>query len=279
MRRAARVAALSDELTHLRIRGLDQLERRTPGRPPTATPQLTRLARRHARRRRSPRIPLIRRLLTDALADWSAEGATAEAPLVRGQIFDPEGRTPGPAGPGDLLSQVRLASGYKDKPDDFRAYNHTVTAAFASHLLQFVQREQLRRARPLAAALAGTLGLLVLLGGSGVLGSRQPTGAAPFRFDALGGGSSVIRVFPGVRDTPTDLIANGTFYGGQTAPAVCRTRGRLVTSDPSVAEQFRESDVWLQVLAQPGMRSFARLIYGRIDSAALAALPPCRNVP
>jgi hypothetical protein len=89
--------------------------------------------------------------------------------------------------------------------------------------------------------------------------SSGPTAGVPFRFDDLGGGSSVIRVFRGVKDTPADRVPNGTFFNGQTTTALCKTRGRRVTSDPSVGERPRASDVSLQVMAQPGKRSFVPL--------------------
>ena len=110
-------------------------------------------------------------------------------------------------------------------------------------------------------------------GGSG--GASQPS--ATFTFDALGGGSSIIRVFPGVGDAPEDKVHNGTFNDGDTAPAVCKTTGRLVVSDTSVGERERESDVWIRVIGSPGVTQYAPLTYGSIPDDDLEELPSCSD--
>ena len=100
-----------------------------------------------------------------------------------------------------------------------------------------------------------------------------------FRFDALGGGSPYIRVFPGVQDTPADLVPNGGYNHGDVVPALCRTTGRLVTSDPSVGERPRESDIWVRIAGSPGQVQYARLTYGDMTPENLAALPDCGYAP
>jgi hypothetical protein len=96
-----------------------------------------------------------------------------------------------------------------------------------------------------------------------------------FRFNDLGGGSSIIQVFPGVEDTPADKLPNGTFNSGDTVHAVCQKSGRSVRSVPSAGEQERESDVWVQIIGSPGQTQYAPLTYGDMTPEALAALPVC----
>lgn len=98
------------------------------------------------------------------------------------------------------------------------------------------------------------------------------------RFDALGGGSSIIRVFPGVKDTSQDKLANGTFADGQTAPAVCKTSGRRVNSDPSVGERKRSSGEWVRVVGTPGETQYATLTYADVSRQGLAKLKQCQDV-
>lgn len=117
---------------------------------------------------------------------------------------------------------------------------------------------------------------------SGGCAARKPAPASSgpvITFDALCGGSNYIRVFPGVQDVPADKVQNGTYQDGQTASAVCKTKGRTVSSDPSVGELPRTSDDWVQVVAQPGAKSYATLTYGEMDPTVLAQLPPCSSVP
>ena len=74
-------------------------------------------------------------------------------------------------------------------------------------------------------------------------------------------------------------MPNGTFFSRQTTTAVCKGTGRTVNADPSAGERPTQSDVWLQVHAQPGKTSDAPLTYGRVEPAAFEALPQCRNIP
>ena len=131
---------------------------------------------------------------------------------------------------------------------------------------------------------AGALTLLAMslaLGGCG--NSSNTAGASPTRtpqgqesqftptpnqsgatitFDALGGGSNVIKVYPGVGDTPQDKVYDGTYMSGQTAPIVCETTGRTVTSDPSVGEQYRQSNEWYKIQTPPGQQpEYATAVY------------------
>ncbi|WP_456888381.1 hypothetical protein [Geodermatophilus sp. SYSU D00700] len=110
--------------------------------------------------------------------------------------------------------------------------------------------------------------------------SSTPTSSASpsqavLRFDSLGGGSQYISVYPGVEDRPEDKISNGSFEHDQTAPALCRTTGRLVVSDTNAGEESRESDIWIRIEGSPNVVQYASLTYGEIEDGALEGLPQC----
>ena len=118
-------------------------------------------------------------------------------------------------------------------------------------------------------------------------GGSPPTGTAAtsplnadvgrpvFRFDALGGGSQVIRVYPGVGESLADRTHNGTYFSGDVVLAICKTRGRTVRSHPEVGERPRESDIWICIDGSPGMTQYATLTYGDMTRGDLEALPSC----
>ncbi len=301
------IAALGEELAHARNRGLDDLDLQRGGKA-IATPILERLARTYCDdlRPATARGPLISLLLTDALRAWESAGHRYEAGLVRRLFFAPEGTEAAETRPGRLMDAARKATGRS--PADFEKHRRAVFRLFAQYLIEFVELGA-RAATPSSSPAPAPstppprskrwpiiTGVAVLACGAVaavVFGLReddsgqQAAGAAAssaeaspaaeasatFRFDALGGGSAYIRVFPGVG--VNDLVHNGTFMHGQTAPAVCQTRGRLVKSDPSVGERPRESNVWVQVIGSPGLTQFAPLTYGDVEPEALAALPQC----
>jgi hypothetical protein len=97
-------------------------------------------------------------------------------------------------------------------------------------------------------------------------------------FDDLGGGSDIIKVFPGTKDTSPDKTANGTFSSGDVVAVKCKTIGRTVTSNPAFGERARQSDVWLEIVGAPGPRQFAPLTYAAISAQTLAALPGCTSL-
>ena len=85
---------------------------------------------------------------------------------------------------------------------------------------------------------------------------------ATITFDALGSDSNVIEVYPGVGNTPQDKTYNGTYYSGETVPIVCETKGRTVTSNPAVGEQYRQSDEWYKLQTPPGTQpEYATAVY------------------
>jgi len=104
---------------------------------------------------------------------------------------------------------------------------------------------------------------------------RSSTNTPTLTFDALGGGPSIIKVYPGVGDTAADKTFNGTFNSGDTVPAECKTTGRMVHSDPSVGELDRQSDQWIRIQGTPGETQFATAVYVQNPAALLAKLATC----
>jgi hypothetical protein len=94
-------------------------------------------------------------------------------------------------------------------------------------------------------------------------------------FDDLNGGSSIIRVYPGVTKSKTDMLANGTYNDGDTVPAECKTEGRSVHSDPSVGETNRTSSEWIRIHGTPGETQYATAVYVENPQAVLKQLPDC----
>jgi hypothetical protein len=298
-------AALVDELTDARRRGLHRLDLDTRQYKPVQVPNLERLARTYADDQTSARIALIRELLDEALADWDHQRHHDEAQFVRDLFFGRESEPQANLQPKVLLDRVKTERGLDD--DAFDEQRRAVFRLFARFLIGFVaaqqpaaavedpkEQETQRRGGWVPWALAGGLAIALIAvlvtwlvtrpaeedGGTPASGSSTSSlepgqGSAVFTFDALGGRSQYINVYPGVEDTPEDRVANGTFQHDQATTALCQTTGRLVRSDTSVGEEPRESDVWLQVLAQPGKTSYAPLTYGRIEQEALEALPQC----
>ena len=98
------------------------------------------------------------------------------------------------------------------------------------------------------------LATVVALGTAACSSSSQSTPKAAthktspeLTFDALGGGSNVIKVYPGPLDNPTDETYSGTFLSGQMKVPICEAIGRTVTSDTAVGESYRQSDKWYEV--------------------------------
>lgn len=305
---------LGEELARARERGLADLDLPLGSRrQPIRTPLLDWLAASYAKDWDLARSACIGRLLWEALSVWAAAGHQAEARLVRRLFFAPKQAAPEERRPGALLRAALEDSGRSRW--SFEKQRRAVLRDFAGFLVGFVTHQPVLPtplaavAPPTANAVARrpavvvdrlrqhpwrlvdsafvavALVLTVIMvlhaaGGAGKGDGSRPTPAAvaaqaTFRFNDLGGGSTVINVYRGVSDNPADKLANGTFSSGQTTTALCQTTGRTVRSDPSVGEQLRQSDRWVRVLAQPGQVSYASLTYGDIDGDALAALPDC----
>jgi hypothetical protein len=280
--RATLVAALALEMAWARVRGLDRLERAPGAQHPIATPQLERLARAYSGDYQAGRIQLIRQLLDAALTAWARNASDADASFLRGLYFAADGSTPGELSTDGLLAAVQTASGRSDH--SFVKHRQDVMRRFAAYLIDFVSHRRgapspaVPEAPPHSAVVAAaeraaligpwrwsladlafmvaTVALTVVM----VVNPAGPAGhgaGAPFRFDALGGGSSIVNVYPGVQDTAADRQPNGTFASGQTTTAVCKTTGRTVRSDPNVGERPRESDIWIRVVGTPGLKQDA----------------------
>jgi hypothetical protein len=98
-------------------------------------------------------------------------------------------------------------------------------------------------------------------------------------FDSLGGGSSVIKVYPGVTESTRDTEHNGTYYDGNKVFAECKVTegGRMMHSDtsPSVHEKDRSSDDWIRIQGTPGEIQYATAVYAENPDQLLAQLPEC----
>lgn len=276
------MAALAEELTRVRRRGLDGIDLDTKSRPRVPAPLLEALARQYCRDRATGRIVLIRRLLDEALTAWAAAGHRNDARFVRRLFFALADGTPGKQTAGQLLQNVRDELELEDKRvDELRRTNFE---AFAAFLIDFVEQRSPQRRWLLvglgvggAAVVTGSVLAVIHIvsGGS----PAAPTLTAQFRFDGLGGGSQTIDVYAGVHDSPADHQVLGEFRNGENTLADCQARGRRVTSNPAVGERPRTSDIWLEVHLPDGRPAYATLTYGAIDQAALARLPQCTNVP
>lgn len=94
-------------------------------------------------------------------------------------------------------------------------------------------------------------------------------------FDDLHGGSPIVKVYPGPKDTPADREYNGTFNDGDVVAAECKTEGRLVSSVTSVGEAPRSSSDWVRIQGTPGMTQFATAVYIENPDQVLGQLPQC----
>lgn len=103
----------------------------------------------------------------------------------------------------------------------------------------------------------------------------QPAKESALTFDDLGGGSSIIEVYPGVGNTPEDRAFNGTYNDGDTVGAECKEEGREVHSHPEAGEEDRNSDEWIRITGTPGNEQFATAVYIEHPTKVLSELPPC----
>jgi len=100
----------------------------------------------------------------------------------------------------------------------------------------------------------------------------QP-GEITLTFDDLGGGSSIIKVYPGVGNTSADKRYNGTYNDGDTVSAECKTEGRTVNSNPNLGEEKRSSAEWIK-LTTP-VAEYATAVYVENPDKLLGQLPEC----
>ncbi len=162
------------------------------------------------------------------------------------------------------------------KLEDYMNFLETITSKESSSLRRLGR----------VIFLAGVLSLT----GCGITDEKATITAAPTQlplpsdsteylkivFDALEGpGSSIIQVYPGVGDVASDKVANGTFNDGDLVEAICKTRGRVVSSSESRGEEKRVSDEWVKIVGTPGLEQFATSVYIENPSVVLKKLPNC----
>jgi hypothetical protein len=94
-------------------------------------------------------------------------------------------------------------------------------------------------------------------------------------FDDLGGRSSIIQVYAGPGEEPSDKEPTGTFNDGDTVNALCKTEGRTVHSDPSTGEVERTSDQWIRIEGSPGKEQYATAVYVEESQKLLGQLALC----
>lgn len=109
--------------------------------------------------------------------------------------------------------------------------------------------------------------------------TAAPAGRPTLKFDDLGGGSSIIKVYPGVKDVPQDKRSNGTYQNGNIVGAICKVSGRIVTSDTNVGERPNTSNVWIEIAGSPGVKQYAPLTYADMAQSDLNSLPGCEAAP
>jgi hypothetical protein len=309
----AAAGPLANELRDLRRRGIDDLDLvNPPNQSRLDVPQLETLARKYAADDQGSRIPLIRRLLYDGLTGFAKDGHEQDASLIRRLFFAPDGRTPGSVSPSALLDAARIDLGLGE--DRFSRRRRATFLEFAEYLIKFVERQTTVTSSDPAdppAASSGrsraAIGLALLVGlvaigivaallitrhsNSPIAQPRRPTtgsgspsstpsgttSSPMLTFDALGGGSQIIDVYPGVRATVRDRTKNGTYTSGDVVRAICVTKGRTVSSDPSAGEQARKSDLWVRIASLPGVTLYATLTYAEVVPPA-SELPTCTGV-
>lgn len=106
--------------------------------------------------------------------------------------------------------------------------------------------------------------------------SSVPAKEAPMLiFDDLGGGSSIIQVYPGAKEAAGDKKANGTFNAGDSVYAECKIEGRTVHSNTSVGEADRTSRDWIRIESASGEAQYATAVYAKNPQTLLRQLPEC----
>jgi hypothetical protein len=112
---------------------------------------------------------------------------------------------------------------------------------------------------------------------AGVVATASPeaaTGPTPsLVFNDLGGGSSIIEVYPGPTESSTDRGANATYSHGDMVAVDCQTTGREVHSHPERGEENRTSDIWYR-LGETATAQYATAVYASITPSE-AVVPAC----
>jgi len=132
-------AAIAEELTACRQRGIERLEVSSHNQSPVQTPVLQRLATEYGtirQLRAASRISQLKYLFRDAIAAWAAENEQ-EAQLV-GDLFFGDSQNRVTKSAGELLDLARKRSGYSTEAQ-FRRARHDAIASFARFILGFVE--------------------------------------------------------------------------------------------------------------------------------------------
>jgi hypothetical protein len=133
-------AAIADELTACRQRGIERLDVGSHNQSPVQAPVLERLASEYVTIRQVravTRIPQLKYLFRDAIKAFAAENE-ADAQLV-GDLFFGDSQNRVTKSAGELLDLARKKSGYSTDADAlFRRARHDAFASFARFLVVFV---------------------------------------------------------------------------------------------------------------------------------------------
>ena len=131
-------AAIAEELTACRQRGIERLEVSSHNQNPVPTPVLQRLATEYVtirQLRAVTRIPQLKYLFRDAIEALAAENEQ-DAQLI-GDLFFGDSQNRVTKSAGELLDLARKRSGYRTDPQ-FRRARHDAFANFARFILGFV---------------------------------------------------------------------------------------------------------------------------------------------
>jgi hypothetical protein len=158
-------AAIAEELTACRQRGIERLDVSSHNQSPVQIPVLQRLASEYAtvrQLRAASRIPQLKYLFRDAIEAFAAENES-DAQLV-GDLFFGDSQNRVTKSAGELLDLARKSSGYSTEAL-FRQARHDAFANFARFLLRFM--EDVRRGNSdtsAGTAVTGNVSVLPKLG-------------------------------------------------------------------------------------------------------------------
>jgi hypothetical protein len=82
-------------------------------------------------------------------------------------------------------------------------------------------------------------------------------------------------VYPGVTASDQDKLQNGTFNSGDAMPALCKKKGRSISSHPELGERPRTMDDWIRIHGTPGAIQYAPATYSKDPDVLLSKLPQC----
>jgi outer membrane lipoprotein SlyB len=104
--------------------------------------------------------------------------------------------------------------------------------------------------------------------------TAPPTPGTTITIDALGGGTQDVFLYAGVGETAEDRATVASWLDGDTLGAECKTEGRTVSSDLSVGELPRTSNMWVRI-QNDSEDQYATAVYIESPDEVLAKLPNC----